>query len=126
MNRLWVVPFLCALMIALSACTAADANRHCGDCAALLNTAETAADRNQWETVLTIARDLRASHTAYVRRAGWYASDDRLNTATHSLWELTAAAETADPAAFAVACCRTRAALQALAQEQEWSWGALL
>ncbi len=126
MNRLWVVPFLCAIMIALSTFAAMDVDRHCDDCAVLLNTAERAAEQGQWADVLDLAGDLRSSHAAYLRRAGWYASDDRLNAATNSLWELTAAAEAADRAAFALACCRTRAALQALVQEQEWSWGALL
>lgn len=126
MNRLWVVPFLCVIMIALSTFAAVDVDRHCGDCTVLLNTAERAADQNQWETVFTLAGELQATHAAYLRRAGWYASDDRLNAATNSLWELTAAAEAADRAAFALACWRTRAALQALTQEQEWSLGALL
>jgi hypothetical protein len=91
-----------------------------------LHTAEQAANQGQWSAVLALAGDLRSAHTDYLRRAGWYASDERLNDATDRLWELTAAAETADRAAFALACCRTRAALQALAQEQDWSWGALL
>jgi hypothetical protein len=126
MNRLWVVPFLCVIMIALSTFAAVDTDRHCSDCAAILHTAEQAANQGQWSTVLALAGDLRSAHTDYLRRAGWYASDERLNDATDRLWELTAAAETADRAAFALACCRTRAALQALAQEQDWSWGTLL
>lgn len=126
MNRLWVVPVLCGLMIWLCAGAAADAGRYCRDSNAQLETAQEAAAQGQWDVVRRTVQTLRSSHEVYLRRAGWYASDDRLSDAGHSLQALMTAAETTDYAVFAAACCHASAAVQVIAQEQQWTWGALL
>jgi hypothetical protein len=126
MKRLWLIPLFCLFLLAGSIIPAVHVHYYCRDTDQQLSAVLQASDAGEWDTARRIADALQRDHAAYQRCAGWYASDNVLYAVQDVLGALSVHAAHADKPGLALTCAHAHTVLQTLAQEQAFSWEAIL
>lgn len=126
MERLWIVPLLCGLVILGCVLPYQAVTHYCDHANAELDRCAQLARTQNWEPIRERTDSLLKEFDTFRQRAGCCLPDDLLNPVRDALYELAAWGDAQDTPMFLAACNRVRPALESLWESQELSLSGIL